>query len=103
MLAAVRGVPLAAVDASRCYGSRYHHEVEDVIERRSHLHEDELLDENELGQQIVRLRRDEASVLDAVWLATSPGQLKTLWEKVSQCLGEEHSRLISDALAIESE
>lgn len=102
MLAKVRGVPVDALHDGYRYGHR-DPEVEQTIERRSTVHEDELLAESEIGRQVVKLRDDEASVLDAVWLATSPKELKTLWEKVSQCLGEEHSRLISDALAIESE
>ena len=103
MLARVRGVSIDTIDEAECYGYSYNREVEETIVRRSHIHEDELLAENEFGRQIVKLRDDEASVLDAVWLATSPRQLKTLWEKVSQFLGEEHSRLIADALTIESE
>jgi len=102
MLAKVRGVPVDALQDYYSYG-RHNHEVEQTIERRSAVHEDELLVENEVGRQIVKLHSDEASVLDAVWLATSPKQFKTLWEKVSQFLGEEHSRLIADALNIESE
>jgi hypothetical protein len=102
MLAKVRGVPVDTLHDHYRYG-RNDPEVQQTIERRSTVHEDELLAENEVGRQVVKLRGDEASVLDAVWLATSPRQLKTLWEKVSEFLGEEHSRLIADALTIESE
>ena len=102
LLAKVRGVPVETLHDHYRYG-RNDPEVQQSIERRGTVHEDELLAENEVGRQVVKLRSDEASVLDAVWLATSPKQLKTLWEKVSQFLGEEHSRLIADALTIESE
>jgi hypothetical protein len=102
LLAKVRSVPVDTLHDHYRYG-RNDPEVQQTIERRSTVHEDELLAENEIGRQVVKLRGDESSVLDAVWLATSPRQLKTLWEKVSEFLGEEHSRLIADALTIESE
>ena len=80
LLAKVRGVPVETLHDHYRYG-RNDPEVQQTIERRSTVDEDELLAENEVGRQVVKLRSDEASVLDAVWLATSPKQLKTLWKK----------------------
>lgn len=99
LLAAVRRVPVDTIDDYVC---RYSHDVENAVSARADVHEEELLAESDFGRQVLGLRQEEANILDAVWLATSPKELKTLWEKVSGFLGEEHSQLIADALAIES-
>ena len=39
--------------------------------------------------------------LDTVWLAASPTQIKQLWTKVGELLGDEPTTLERDALAIE--
>jgi hypothetical protein len=102
MLATVRGVPLQAKN-ERGYFSIHSQEVERAVSRRRQVHEDELLAESPIGQQVLKLRQEEASVLDAVWLATSPVQIRQLWEKVAQLLNDENSRLVSDALTIAPE
>jgi len=81
----------------------YHHnsEVEGAIARRKAVHEDELLAESELGQQVLRLRHEKDELLDVVWLASSPRQIKALWSKVADLLGDEQTQLQRDALAID--
>ena len=99
MLARVRGVQPSDLDDC-CY---YHHdsEVDAAIRKRQDVHEDELLDESELGQQVLRLRGEKEELLDVVWLASSPKQIKQLWSKVAELLGDQQTQLQRDALAIE--
>jgi len=99
MVAVVRGVTVDDLDDGRYYG-RYNNEVDQAIDKRKGVIEDELLAENDLGRQILKLRHERESLLDAIWLATSPKQVKDLWSKVADLLGDEPTQLERDALAI---
>ncbi len=79
---------------------RHDREVENAVERRQAVHEEELLAEGELGQRILQLRKEKESLLDTVWLATSPKEVKELWAKVTEILGDEQTPLQQEALAI---
>jgi hypothetical protein len=83
--------------------ARYRHdsEVGNAVKRRKAVHEDELLAESELGQEVLRLRQEKESLLDTVWLACSAKQIKELWSKVAELLDDEQTQLQRDALAIE--
>jgi len=59
-----------------------------------------VLAESEIGRQILALQQEKDGLLDTVWLATSPAQVRTLWAKVAELLGDEQTRLQRDALAI---
>ena len=100
LLARVRGVSPEDVDAPN-YQFQYTGEINSAVGRRQTVHEDELLAESEIGREILRLRQEQENLLDTVWLATSPTQLKTLWLKVNQLLASEPSQLERDALEIE--
>ena len=67
---------------------------------RQAVYEDELLVENETGQRILKLREEKDNLLDTVWLATSPKQIKELWSKVAELLGDDQTQLQRDALVI---
>jgi hypothetical protein len=99
MLAHVRGVPVDDLDDTY-YGFHCNEEVKTAVNKRQKVHEDELLGECDVGREILRLREEQEDLLDTVWLATSPSQLKTLWTKVSELLGAEPTRLEREALAI---
>jgi len=99
MLAKVRGIGDDDLDDN--YSYRHDREVDRAIKRRKAVHKDELLAESELGRQVLRLRQERDELQDVVWLATSPKQVKALWEKVAQLLGDEQTQLQKDALAIE--
>jgi len=99
MLAKVRGVEPDDLEDYYCYG--HDSEVTNAVKRRKAVHEDELLAENELGQQVLRLRREKENLLDTVWLACSAKQIKELWGKVAELLGDKQTQLQRDALAIE--
>ncbi len=99
MLAHVRGVPVDQIDdrESVRIGDQ---EVRQAIARRQALHADELLAECEAGRKIVELRREKDNLLDTVWLASGCAQIKVLWFKVAELLGDPQTPLQIEALAI---
>jgi len=98
MLAVVRRVPVE--DVSDAHPGSPPPEVTRALQRRQAVHEEELLAEDAQGQEILRLRREKEDLLDTVWLATSPAQIKQLWRKVVELLGEEQTALQKEALAL---
>ena len=98
MLAVVRRCPVDQVDEHYCRSQP--HDVSQAIQRRQSVHEDELLAADDVGQEILRLRREKDNLLDTVWLATSNQQIRELWQKVVTMLGEEQTPLQREALAI---
>jgi hypothetical protein len=72
----------------------------ETVHKRQAVHEDELLAQDDLGRKILRLRQEKDNLLDTVWLASSPQQLKDLWQKVSDLLGEDQTPLQKEALAL---
>ncbi len=98
MLARVRGVRADEVD---CYSRIHDHpEIRAAVARRQAVHEEELLGTTELGRQVQRLRAEQEGLLDAIWLATSPSQVRVFWKKVGELLGEEPTGLEREALSI---
>ena len=97
MLARVRRVPLETIDLNYT-PNYYNNEVENAIKARQVIHEDELLAECDVGRRVLTLRREKESLLDCVWLASSPIQVRELWAKVSELLGDEQTQLHRDAL-----
>ena len=100
MLARVRSVPLETID-QHFSNSYYNNEVENAIKSRQTIHEDTLLAESAVGKRILDLRSERENLLDTVWLAASSKQIKELWTKVAELLGDEQTQLQRDALAIE--
>ena len=98
MLARVRGVDTDDVE-ERYYGS-LDPEVNTAITKRQAVHEDELLAGHELGRQVLRIRVEKDRLLDGIWLATSPIQVRQLWTRVGELIGDEPTRLEREALAI---
>jgi hypothetical protein len=98
LLAVIRRVPTDEVQEA--YFGRPHAEVARAVLARQAVHEAELLAEAEGGREVLRLRREKENLLDTVWLATSPQQVKDLWRKVAELLGEEPTALQRVALAI---
>ena len=104
-LATVRGVAVEDLDEDGV--SRYHHgygghnEVDGAIERRQAVHADELMVQDERGRIILNLREEKDNLLDTIWLATSPRDVKQLWSKVAELLATEQTQLEREALAIE--
>jgi hypothetical protein len=104
MIAAIRGVPTEEVTGT--FPVRYGGglslpmEAATAIDRRQATHRDELLAEDPVGKQVADLEAEKERLLDVVWLACSPSQIRTLWSKVAELLGEEPTPLEREALAI---
>jgi hypothetical protein len=98
MLARVRGADIDEVE-ERYYGS-LDPEVKTAITTRQAVHEDEILADHELGQQVVRIRAEKDRLLDVIWLATSSVQVRQLWTKVGELICDEPTQLEREALAI---
>ena len=99
MLAALRGVPPGEVTDG--YGVPYGselpvpHEAAQALARRQAAHQERLLGDDPVGREIARLEVERDGLLDVVWLACSPAQIKQLWSKVGDLLGDEPTRLWS--------
>lgn len=101
MLARLQGIPAEEVADSATYGYQFTHTVNAAVQKRQAVHEEELLAEHPVGRDVLKLRAEEEDLLDVVWLASSPAQIKQLWAKVAALLGDEPSALEREALAIE--
>lgn len=103
MLAVLKGVPEEEISDGYCvrYGSELALpvEVHEAIRKRQAAHEEKFQAEDEVGQEITRLEAERDGLLDTVWLAVSPAQMKQLWAKVAKLLGDEPTPLEHEALA----
>src|SRR5262249_2954808 len=96
-IAAVRGVTVDDVTE----GFRIHYgrglplpdEVAEAIRRREDVERRRLLAADSVGGEVARLEAEKERLLDTIWLATSPAQIRTLWSKVAALLGEEPTSL----------
>jgi hypothetical protein len=104
MLAVVRGVPIDEISDSINirYGRELPlpHEAAEALDRRQEAHEEELLADDPVGAEIAHLKAERERLLDTVWLACSSAQIKQLWSKVSELLGDEGTPLEREVLAI---
>ena len=105
MLAALRGVPLDEVADSFSvrYGPELPLPVEaaGAIQKRQAAHAEQLLADDEVGREVARLEAERDGLLDTIWLACSPAEIRALWSKVSALLGDEPTPLEREALQIE--
>ena len=105
MLAALKGVPIEEVSDgfSVRYGSELPLPIEaaDAIAKRQEAHQERLLADDPVGRQVAGLEAERDRLLDVVWLACSPAQIRALWTKVGTLLGDEPTGLERDALGIE--
>jgi hypothetical protein len=97
-LARLRDVQPETIDSYAV--SRSETEINNAIKARQTIHEEELLREHDLGRQIAQLRLERENFLDTVFLATSSIQVRDLWQKVSDLLGDELSQLQREAMKI---
>ena len=105
MVATLRSVPIDEV--ADCFHVRYGselglpNEVAEAITRRQAAHQEQMLADDPIGREISRLEVEKDSLLDTIWLATSPTQIRQLWTRVGELLGDEPTTLEREALAIE--
>ncbi len=100
VISRVKGIPLAEVTDNATNHYPFDQTLNAAITKRQVVHEQELLATQELGRAVLRLQTEKENLLDVVWLAASPSQIKQLWTKVAELLGEEPSTLEREALAI---
>ena len=107
MLASLRGVPIEEVadGFSVRYGSELPlpQEAAEALGKRQAAHQEQLLGDDPVGREIARLEAERERLLDIVWLACSPAEIRTLWSKVAALLGDEPTALEREALAIAPE
>jgi hypothetical protein len=60
-----------------------------AVEARQKLLESELLAKHPVGARVLRLRNEQESLLDTIWLSTSPTQIRELWKNVVALVNEE--------------
>ena len=105
MLATLKGVPVEEVSDS--FGVRYGGELPrpaeaaEALGRRQATHQRRLLADDRVGRQVAGLEAEKDNLLDMIWLATSPAQIRTLWAKDGALLGDEPTGLEREALGIE--
>jgi len=97
MIAILTGTPREDVG----YARRGDFRIEDAIKKRQSIHEEELLAADPTGQKILELQREKEELLDTIWLATSPKQVKELWQHVIDLLEQPPTPLQKQALEIE--
>jgi hypothetical protein len=78
----------------------YDRELETAYGRRLDSHKAMLMAKAPLGRQILGLQQEAEEILDTVWLATSPVQVKALWEQVLKLLNEKPTKLQAKAMAL---
>jgi hypothetical protein len=105
MVATLRSLPIdEVVDSFHIrYGSELGlpNEVAEAITRRQSAHQEQMLADDPIGREIAKLESEKDGLLDTIWLATSPSQIKQLWTRVGELLGDEPTTLEREALAIE--
>jgi hypothetical protein len=105
LVATLRSVPIDEVGDS--FHVRYGgelglpNEVAEAITRRQSAHQEQMLADDPIGREIAKLESEKDNLLDTIWLAVSPAQIKQLWTRVGELLGDEPTTLEREALAIE--
>ena len=62
---------------------------------------EQILQQDEVGQEILRLEAECSELLDTIWLATSTTQIRHLWSSVSKLIQEEETTLQAEAMKTE--
>lgn len=76
---------------------------ERAIQERQEVEERRLMAASPLGTVILRLKREEEELLDTVWLATSPKQIKSLWQGVAELVSAEPTALQKQAMEVDDD
>ena len=77
------------------------HMVDQAMEKAQRIAERDIMSRDELGRTILTLRDEQEELLDTIWLATSPTQIRELWKSVATLLGEKPTALQEVALKTE--
>ena len=101
VMARIKGVEEEDVTMPNYY-SGFESEIKAGISRRAEYELNLLLSTTEVGKQIAALKGEKDNLLDTIWLATSPAQVKELWQKLSLMLGDEETPLQKEALSLKA-
>lgn len=98
MLVALGGSP----NAGNLYNSQHEltHRLEAAVKRRQQVVMEELLQQSDQGRRILALEAEKANLLDTIWIASSPAQIRSLWTKLAEILSDEPTPLQREALTI---
>lgn len=97
-IALIRGVEVSEV--SDGYHGSLDAEITAAIRKREEFEFEQLIGTVAEGAKVAELLRERENLLDTVWLATSPAQVKELWQKLGTVLGDEETALQKEALSI---
>ena len=75
-------------------------EVANWIDEHRDVVMNELMTEDKVGQEILRLQDESAGLEDSFWLATSPAQITEIWKKVAELLGEKPGIVEAKAISV---
>ncbi len=100
LTATVRKVPLEEVQADYYLRTS---EWERAIRERQEAEERRIMAASPLGGVILKLKREEEELLDTVWLATSPKQIKNLWQGVTELVSAEPTHLQKQAMEVDDD
>ncbi len=89
--------------ATSTVGYQYHtdHALTALVESEAKHYRTAIMEETELGRQILRLEQEKEELLDTIWLATSPKQIKELWTALGELLEATPTNLQANALKSE--
>jgi hypothetical protein len=76
------------------------HRLDAAVKRRQQVVLEELLQQSDQGRRILALEAEKANLLDTVWIATSPAEIRMLWTKLAEILHDEPTPLQREALTI---
>ena len=98
MLSVLGGVP----NVVNSYNNEYelNQRLDAAVKRRQQVIMDELLQASDQGRRILVLEAEKVNLLDTIWIASSPAQIRTLWSKLAEILNDEPTPLQREALTI---
>ena len=85
------------------YGVDAYRDLNAFLVSQAESYEREVMLCTEFGRKIIRLKDEQDQLLDTVWLATSPNQIKRLWTEMASLLGEQPTELQQQALMTDSD
>lgn len=88
----------AGRDENRYYSDSGHSLIKSVVNREVAAAEKVVLQESEMGRKILRLEREREELTDTIWLATSPVQIRSLWNDFTALVTEEPTELQKQAM-----
>ena len=67
--------------------------IELIVNEQAEITERNVLQETESGRAILRMKDEQEQLLDTVWLATSPTQIRNLWVSFNELIGDQPTEL----------